>query len=480
MMRTSTFRLSGEFIAESCAGRLVRGVGIVAEKGVSIDSRTIEAGAVFVAIKGPRFDGHDFLCEAVRKGAVGLVVDQGHEQEALAAASAAPDTVFVVTVSDTTVALEALARAWVDVLGVTTVAITGSVGKTTTKDLTAAALGARYEVHSTSGNQNNRYGLPLTCMQLVPKHEVLVVEMGMSGRGEIAELANIVRPKVGVITCVAPVHLEQLGSLEAIAEAKSELVQTLPDNGTAILNADDPLVANMRVKTRARVLTFGRAEGAHVRVVDIQMASDGKPTVFFEVGGRRLSSQLSLVGAHHAHNAAAALAAALAMDVDPNEACAAMFNVNPQKHRMAVIQAGTIRVVDDCYNASPRSVAAALETLKNMRVGGRRVAILGDMLELGTATEEAHREIGRLAWAAGVDLLIAVGKNSELVCQGALKAGLMPHAVFTAPDAIAAANIAITLLKPRDTVLVKGSRAVGLELVVGAIVSHYSADVEGD
>jgi UDP-N-acetylmuramoyl-tripeptide--D-alanyl-D-alanine ligase len=480
MMRTSTFRLSGEFVAESCGGRLVCGTGLVAEAGASIDSRTLNAGQAFFAVRGPRFDGHDFLVAAVDRGAIGLVVDAAHAEAAVAVASRAPDRVFVVAVEDTTGALIAVARAWVEVLGCATVAVTGSVGKTTTKDLLAAAIASRYEVHATGGNLNNRYGLPLTCLKLVPRHEVLVAEMGMSAKGEIAELASIVRPRVGVVTCVAPVHLETLGSMEAIADAKAELVEALPAEGVAVLNADDPLVAAMRSRTKARVTTFGTSEGANVRIVAVDVGPDGRAAVTFEVGGGRFVTRLGLVGAHHAHNAAAALAAALALDVDPARACDAFASVGPGRHRMAIVQAGTVRLVDDCYNASPRSVAAALEALKSLGAGGRRVAMLGDMLELGAVTVAAHREAGRQAASSGVDLLIAVGKQSEEVRQGAMEAGMMSASVFTAPDAMVAANVAVALLKPRDTVLVKGSRGVGLEVVVDALVARFGADGEGN
>ena len=473
MMRTSTFRLTGEFIAESCGGRLVHGPGVCAEAGVSIDSRTVATGQAFLAVRGPRFDGHDFLAAAIARGAAGLIVDEARAPEAMEAVRGAPERAFVVAAPDTVRALTSVATAWAEVMAPTVVAITGSVGKSTTKDLCGAICATRYDVLATSGNLNNRLGLSLTCLKLAPRHEALVVEMGMNAPGEIAELCGIARPTVGVVTCVAAVHLERLGTLDAVARAKAELVERLPPEGKAVLNADDERVARMRGDTTAAVLTFGTAPGADVRIAKVSVGPDGRPTVTLEVRGEMLETRLALVGAHHAYNAAAALAAGLAVGVDPAAACAALETVTPGKHRMTALCAGTIRVIDDCYNASPKSVAAALDALKAMTVAGRRVAVLGDMLELGGATEEAHVAAGRDAAAAGAECLVAVGRNSALVRRGAIDAGLALSSVFEAPDNITAASLVVNLVKPRDTVLVKGSRGVGLEHVVDALVARF-------
>ena len=478
MMRTSTFRLSGEFVAESCGGRLLRGTGIVAEKGVSIDSRTLDAGEAFFCIRGPKFDGHVYLGAALGRGAAGLVVEEAYAEAAVAAVAADEDRAFVVAVPDTTKALAALATAWVDVMGPSVVAVTGSVGKTTTKDLCAAALGARYAVHATGGNRNNLYGLSLTCLKLLPHHEVFVAEMGMNAPGEIATLCTIAKPTVGVVTCVAPVHVEGLGSLDGIAAAKAELVEALPPEGVAVLNADDRRVAAMRGRTRARVVSFGMAPVVDVRIADVQVDSHGRPTVKLAAGGRTRTVNLALVGAHHGHNAAAALAAAMAMDVDLDAACRAMETVVPAEHRMKLLSAGTLRILDDCYNASPKSVTAALETLQALAGAGRRGAVLGDLLELGSMADEAHREVGREAVAAGVECLVAVGKFADLIREGALAAGLSSSAVFTAPDALAAATVVLALVQPRDTWVVKGSHGVGLSHVVEALMVRFQGRSE--
>ncbi|MBM4397205.1 MAG: UDP-N-acetylmuramoyl-tripeptide--D-alanyl-D-alanine ligase [Deltaproteobacteria bacterium] len=475
MMRTSTFRLSGEFVAESCGGRLVIGEGVVAEAGVAIDSRTIQPREAFVAIRGPRFDGHRFLSDATARGAVGLVVEEPAVEAALAAARASTERAFVVAVDDTTRALQALATAWVAVLQPIVVGVTGSVGKTTTKDMTAAVLAARFDCHATGGNRNNNFGLSLTCLKLVPSHEVLVAEMGMNAPGEIRTLATIAPPRIGVVTTVAPVHLEGLGTIEAVADAKAELVESLGPEGCAVLNADDPRVAAMRGRTGAgRVLTFGVAKDADVRIAAVEVGPDGRAAVTIEAGGARAIARLQVVGAHQACNAAAAVAAGLALNVPLADACAAVGTVRAGRHRMEVVSAGTLRVLDDCYNASPKSMSAALATLASIAAGGRCVAVIGDMLELGDATTDAHLDAGREAAAAGVECLIAVGRQADLVRRGAIEAGLPGTSIFVAPDAITASSVALAVVLPRDTVLVKGSRGVGLEHVVEAMAARFA------
>jgi UDP-N-acetylmuramoyl-tripeptide--D-alanyl-D-alanine ligase len=480
MMRSSTFRLSGEFVAESCGGRIVQGDAVVADAGASIDTRTLRERQVFFAVRGERSDGHDYLAQAVRAGATGLVVAGARVPDAIEAAALNPGNVFIVAVDDPTTALGETAASWITVLGPIVVGVTGSVGKTTTKEMIAAVLRRSFEVHATSGNFNNHLGLPLTLLQTLPRHEVLVAEMGMSGRGEIAHLCRIAHPRIGVVTTVAPVHVEHLGSIEAIAEAKAELVDALPSHGVAVLNADDPRVAAMAGRSLARVTTFGWAGSADVRIVDVALGPDGRPAAQLVVDGVPVEVRLSMVGGHFVLNAAAAIACGRALGVDPVAAAEALASVPPGKHRMDVVSAGTLRVLDDCYNASPLSLSAALRTLADLPAAGRRVAVVGDMLELGVVSDEAHRSAGVEAAGMGVDCLIAVGRNAGFVREGALSAGLSSAAVFTAPDAIAAATLLVALAEPRDTILVKGSRGVGLEHVVEAVRSRFGGDEAGN
>lgn len=455
----------------------MRGAAVSADFGVSIDSRTIKPLQVFFAIKGPRHDGHEFLAEAVAKGAAGLVVRRDRAEEAMSLAS---DRVFIVAVDDTTLALKALAQAWVSVMAPKVVAVTGSVGKTTTKELTAAVLSAKYTTQATQGNLNNLYGVSLTCLTLEPRHEVLVVEMGTSAPGEIRDLCTIAPPDVAIVTAVAPAHLEGLSNLEGVAKAKAELVEALNDGGTAVLNADDEHVLKMRGLTKARSLTFGFSRGADVRIEGAEVSQDGRTHVVFEVFGHRYEANLKLVGRHYAQNAAAALAAGIALQVEPERAVKAMEGVGPGKHRMVLKSVGAIRLLDDCYNASPRSVSAALETLTRVAYSnGRKVVVLGDMLELGEASQEAHLEAGREA-SSRADVIVAVGRFAPIVVAGAMEGGALPSNLFEAPDVVAAIPMVLALLRPFDTVLVKGSRALGLERLVEAIEATFEGREEGN
>lgn len=472
-------QLTGEFVAESTGGDLLLGSGICADKGVSIDTRTIEPGEAFLAIRGPRFDGADYLDDAVKGGATGLIVERDREARAMEAIRLASGEVFVVVVDDTTNALVAMASAWVQVMAPAIVAVTGSAGKSTTKDLIAAVCASRYTVHATPGNMNNILGLSLTCLKLLPRHEILVVEMGTSGMGEIAELCRIAPPRLGVVTMVGAAHIESLGSLDQVARAKSELVEALPPDGCVVLNADDSRVEAMGGRTGARLWTFGKRGGTDVRILETRIGEDGRTGATFEVGGKAVEARFAIVGAHQAGNAAAALAVGTALGIDPRTCCDAMATVGPGKHRMHLIHTGSIRILDDCYNAAPRTVSAALNTLHAMGAkAGRRVAVLGDMLELGDLNDEAHGAMGREAAASGVDVLIAVGTNSELVIREAVGAGMSSSAVYRAPDSLAAADVIAAIVESGDLILVKGSRGVSLEKVVGRLLEGPGKEEE--
>lgn len=473
MTRTSKYELSGECIAEFTKGRLVCGAGLYVSAGASIDTRTMVAGQVYFAIVGPRFDGHDFIESACDRGASGIVVDESHVNGPTVQRLMAAGRCFVVAVRDTTDALLDAARCWLSILSPRVIAITGSVGKTTTRSMTCAAVSVAFNTHGTNRNFNNRLGVALTCLALKPSHEVLVVEMGMNAPGEIAELCRIAPPDVAVVTTVAPVHLEGLKTIEGVAAAKAELIDALKADGVAVLNADDPLVAAMRPRTGASVRWFGRSAIADVRLVDAAANADGTTRAVFSVDGRDLQVTMKIVGLHNAMNASAAIAAAMAVGVPAEAACGALSSVEPAHHRMELSDLGTIRLIDDCYNASPKSMTAALDTLEALSPQRRKVAILGDMLEMGDATEAVHREVGASTAAHGVALLVAVGRNAHTMASAAIEAGLPTSAVFEAQDALAAAAIAREMLLPRDVVLVKASRGVGLELVTDAIRARF-------
>jgi UDP-N-acetylmuramoyl-tripeptide--D-alanyl-D-alanine ligase len=445
-------------VAEATGGRLLS-PGAAAGRsfaGVSIDSRSLVPGQLFVAIAGPRFDGHDFLQDAARRGATAALVHKDVR---------APQGLELVRVGDTTKALADLARRVRDAAGVPVVGITGSAGKTTTKEMTAAILEARGSVLKTEGNLNNQYGLPLTLLRLRPEHTAAVLELGMSAAGELRALTGVARPDVAVITNVAPVHLEFFASVDAIAAAKAEILEGLGPEGTAVLNGDDPRLRRIGAARRGRTLWFGRD-----RALDVS-AEGWRGTAFgsrfdLRVGGRSADVALPLGGLHALSNFLAAAAAAHALGIDAEAIAEAALRVRPARHRGEVLRLrGGVTLLDDCYNSNPVAVEAAVATLA-MAGGRRRVAVLGDMLELGPTAVEVHRETGTRI-GDRLDVLVAVGPLSTHLLEGAAAGGAsLTH--FS--DARSAAEALPGLVQGGDAVLVKGSRGVGLEAVVEALV----------
>ncbi len=451
-------------------GRLIGPTTTTSFSTATVDSRNVTPGSLFVALRGERVDGHDYVGEAVRRGATAVLLERPVAVESQAPEPDAAGAALV-QVPDTLVALQELAAWWRSRSAVRVVGITGSTGKTMAKEVVADVLSAGLEVLRNEGNLNSETGLPMTLLLLEPRHQVAVLEMSMYTEGEIARLAEIAVPEVGVVLAVHPTHLERAGSLEAIGRAKSELPAALPPDGLAVLNADDPRVVAMRDVTRAQVCTFGLSPAADVRAEDV--ASLGVEGSVFTLrspwGTRRLRS--GTPGRHLVPHALAALAVAERFGVAAPEVDAALAAGSRAAHRMAIATASSgATVVDDTYNASPISVAAALEFVAEtpVRPGGRRYAVLGDMLELGPDEERLHREIG--ARAAGLlDGLVAVGERGHWIADAARAAGLAR--VGVAPDAIEAVAVVERELAPGvgDILLVKGSRGVELDRVVAAI-----------
>ena len=446
-------------------GRLLRPTAITSFAGAAVDSRRASPGCCFVALRGARVDGHDYVAESVAKGASVVLLERPP------ADLAAMAEVALVQVPDTLHALQELAAARRDRFAVRVVGITGSTGKTIAKEIVADVLGRALNVLRNEGNLNSETGLPMTLLRLEPAHQVAVLEMSMYTEGEIARLAEIARPEIGVVLAVHPTHLERAGSIEAIARAKSELPAALPADGLAVLNADDERVAAMRGVTRARVRTFGVEREADVRAE--QVVSHGVAGTEFTVhapwGSRRLRS--GMPGVHLVPHALAAIAVAEHLAVPMDEVAAALAHGSRAEHRMAIGEAsGGATVVDDTYNASPVSVGAALRFLAEtpLAAGRSRYAVLGDMLELGPEEERHHREIGAQA-AASLDGLVAVGERGRWIAEAATAAGL--RRVATAPDADAALEVVERVLAPGagDLLLVKGSRGIELDRLVAAL-----------
>jgi UDP-N-acetylmuramoyl-tripeptide--D-alanyl-D-alanine ligase len=433
--------------------------------GVSIDSRTVGPGELFVAIKGPRFDGHDFLAAAAARGARAALV---HRE------APAPEGLPLVHVADTTRALAALGAHRRVQAAIPVVAVTGSAGKTTTKEMTAALLARRGPVLKTEGNLNNQYGLPLTLLRLSPEHRHAVLELGMSAAGELRALSALARPDVAIITLVAPVHLEFFDSVDAIAAAKAEILEGLGPDGLAVLNADDPRVRAVGEAFRARggkVAWFGR-DRAYAASAENWRGTVHGMRFDLRIGGRTVDVALPLPGPHFLSNFLAAAAAAHHLGVTPEEIAETAPSMTAARHRGEVLRLGRgVTVLDDCYNSNPAAVEAAVTAL-DMSARGRRVAILGDMLELGAGADELHRATGRTV-AARLDALVAVGPLAARFLEGAREAGLPAGALAAYADAPAAAAAVPALVRPGDAVLVKGSRGVRMEQIVDALAAAF-------
>ncbi|HUQ77664.1 MAG TPA: UDP-N-acetylmuramoyl-tripeptide--D-alanyl-D-alanine ligase [Patescibacteria group bacterium] len=439
--------------------------------GAAVDSRSVEPGNLFVALPGERTDGHAFIPGALAAGAAAIVVSQPIDDAILVGQDAT-----VVRVADPLRALQSVATAWRARFDPLVVGITGSIAKTSTKEAVATVLGSALPTLKNEGNLNNEIGLPLTVLRLRAEHRAAVLEMGMYVGGEIAELARIGRPEIGIVTAVQAVHLSRIGTIEAIEKAKGELIEALPDDGVAILNSDDERVRMMGSRTRARSMTYGFADDADVRAVDV--VSRGPDGMSFELAtrGGRWPVRIPALGRLAVHNGLAGAAAGLAAGLRPDAIVAALGTGWTAPHRGELIRAGEITIVDDSYNASPGSVAAALDLLAGMP--GRRIAVLGAMRELGDGHDAGHRRSGRDA-AAVVDRLVVVGDEAAGIGVGARAAGLDPAAIVEAGDRDAARDRLLAELRPGDVVLVKASRGVELDILVDELRAGLADHANG-
>lgn len=436
-------------------------------RGAAVDSRLIVPGQVFVALPGERTDGHAYLADAIARGASALIVARPTTDP-----SALGD-ITVIRVADTLAALGAIAGGWRRRFEPLVVGVTGSIAKTSTKEAIAAVLARRFRTLRSEGNQNNEVGLPLTLLRLGPEHEAAVLEMGMYVGGEIADLARMARPRIGVVTAVQPVHLSRIGSLEAIEAAKGELLEALPPDGTAILNADDPIVRGMGTRSVARSLRYGFAADADVAAENVESAGmDGMRFVLRTDGARRPVT-IPTLGRLSVHNALAAAAVGRAAGMSVDEIAAGLAGGWSAPNRVQLVRLGDVTLVDDSYNASPRSVVAALDLLAGLP--GRRAAVLGEMLELGEASDESHRVVGEAA-ARTVDWLIVVGDGAAGIAEGAIAAGMDPARVVRVRDAEGALDAIPPRLRDGDVVLVKASRGIGLDRVVDGLRHELGGD----
>ncbi|PID38481.1 MAG: UDP-N-acetylmuramoyl-tripeptide--D-alanyl-D-alanine ligase [Proteobacteria bacterium] len=437
-------------------------------RGLSIDSREVPSGCAFVAVRGERFDAHDFAAQAAEHASL-LVLER---LPAALDRAALPTTALLV--DDTTLALGKLAQAWRDRVAPQVVGVTGSVGKTTTKELLRNILALVGETHATPGNFNNQIGLPLTLLSMPEGTRYLIAEMGMNTPGEIAYLSALARPEVAVVTTVAPVHLERLGSVEAIAAEKASIWGGLVDGGLAVGPADEPLLAPHLAALEREMLLFGERDTGsdltRARLERMTPKGEEGSELTLNLDGRRVRVALPLIGAHNAEDATCAAAAALALGVDVETIVAGLSCAPQLGHRSTLRRIGTWRVLDDCYNASPRAMRAALDALVQLAAERPSHALLGPMLELGEAEEELHREVGAYAATRPLSALITVGEEAAAIARGARDAGYPADRIHEVATPAEAAACAATLAGDEEAwMLVKGSRVAKMESAIAAL-----------
>jgi UDP-N-acetylmuramoyl-tripeptide--D-alanyl-D-alanine ligase len=466
MAAAQAVAFSAQSLATAVRGRLLH-AGTRPINGGAVDSRRVSAGSAFFALPGEQTDGHLFVADAVARGAAAVVVSRApaaDERTRLAEAN-----VTVVLVADAALALAAAAADWRARFDPLVVGVTGSIGKSSTKEQVADVLAIRFAVLRSAGNENNEIGLPLTLLCLDAEHRAAVLEMGMYVPGDIAYLAQLARPRIGVVTAVRGTHLERSGSIEAIAAGKQELIEALPEGGTAVLNADDERVLAMaRVAERrgAGVVRYGFGRTADVSAADIVSLGERGMSFTLRGGGGEVAVTTAALGRHSVHNGLAAAAVGLAAGLTLDEIAGGLARRVGLPHRSALLQIGPWRVLDDAYNAAPDSMRAALDLLAELP--GRHVAVLGEMLELGEAAPAAHRDIGAHA-AQRAELLFAVGARAADYAAGARGAGMARSAVVEAAERDHALAILLERLNPGDTILFKASRGAALELLIDGL-----------
>jgi len=452
-------QLSVETVLAVTKGVLMQGAAETSFTGVSTDSRSIKAGELFFALRGEHFDGHRFLAEAIQRGGTGVVVDHEIEQPS---AQAIP----LMRVADTLQALGDLAHHWRKQHPIPLVAVVGSNGKTTTKEMAAAILGKKYKVMKNAGNLNNLIGLPLSLLQMNSTDGVAILEMGMNRFGEILRLTRIAEPDLGILTNIGPAHVEGLGSIEGITEAKGELLQGMGARGRLIFNADDPRVVQLSKEFRGERQSFGITNRADWMATNIRILKDGRVSFQMQGPAGKIPVSLQLLGRHQVYNALAAAAASALLGAAIDDIKEGLEGFAPPAMRMELVTLGKgIKVINDAYNANPQSMEAALLALQE-QVGGRKIAVLGDMWELGAYAEKAHRELGRSVKEYGVDFLMLLGRFAPLVAEGARKAGMDPQKIRIGKDHHAVGLHLSGILKEGDWVLIKGSRIMHMEEII--------------
>ena len=438
---------------------------------ISTDSRSMRRGDLFVALGGDRFDGHDFVPAVLAKGAVGAIVHDEYRLPSEAAAvrrKSSHSAPVLFGARDPLFAYQQLATHHRSRFDIPVVAVTGSNGKTTTKDMVASVVAQRWRTLKTEGNFNNKIGVPHTLFRLSGRHQAAVIEMGVDQQGQTTRLCEIAKPTVGLITNIGPDHLEFFGSMEGSAQAKAELLDLLPTVGAAVLNADDPYFDYLAARAQCRVVSFGLSEKADVRAIDV--TSDARYGTTFRLllpgKSRPTTVKIKVHGSHNVMNALAAAAAGVVLNMSGATIVQGLGRFRPAAMRSQVVTHHGVQIINDCYNANPASMKAAIQLLAQWTPARERIAVLGDMLELGPEARQMHREVGQFVAAQSVSRLIVCGSLGREIAEGARRGGMTEAQIAEAVDAAAAADYLKTVLRQRDVVLVKASRAMKMEQVV--------------
>jgi UDP-N-acetylmuramoyl-tripeptide--D-alanyl-D-alanine ligase len=459
-----------EEVLRATEGRLLQGERNQFFQGVSTDSRIVTEGELFIALKGSRFDGHHYALEALEKKAGGVVIEEDKVRD-IRWNGYRPRA--VIAVKDTLHALGDLARERRRKYRTPVVALTGSNGKTTTKEMITVCLETTLPILKTTGNLNNLIGLPLTLLKLTEKEKVVILEMGMNVPGEIRRLTEIAEPDVGLITNIEKVHLEGLGSLERLKEEKGELFRRMRRDGTILVNQDDPRILDLASEFPGQKITFGVEHTADVMAKEIQFRGSEGISFTLISGGEKMKIFLPLLGRHFVPNALCAIAVARFFGIEMKKAKEALEHFKPFPMRMEIHHLkGGKTLINDAYNANPQSMALALETLVEVKGKGRAIAVLGDMLELGDFTEEAHRELGEKVGRLSIDLLITLGEESPIVAESAIRFGLPPERAWVVGSHSEAVSILRRMIQEKDWILVKGSRRMGMEKIVEGLMER--------
>src|SRR5438874_10712577 len=452
-------------VAQFAGASLESGDGTVVINKISTDSRTIKRSELFVALHGENFDAHDFVEAAAKSGAAGALVNRNWNRHV-------PENFALIRAVDPLQAYQQIATNYRRLLRLKVLAITGSNGKTSTKDFAASVLSRRFKVTKTEGNFNNHVGLPRTILEATTQDEVAVWEIGMNHPGEVAALATIAAPDVAIITNIGIAHIEFMGSREAIAKEKGALVDAIGRRGSVILNADDPFSAGIAARTRARIIWAGITAGT-VSAAEITQSANGSDFTIRE-GAHRCRAQLPVPGLHMVQNGLLAVAVGRVFGLSLEECAAGLVAAPLTKARLQIKEVHGVQFIDDSYNANPESMKAALRTLVELDAEGKRIAVLGEMGELGRESERGHREVGEEAATLGIDQLIAIGKMGKKIAQAAEKAGLPKTAAVA--STLEAAQLLGEVASPGDLVLIKGSRAARTERVLEEFAKEQSME----